>query len=86
VKDVEPTFYLRCKTFTRLEFFITLLDIIVSWKLSDKSFSMLLKALHRAQNYDESFPKNSYEAKKYTRALGFGYMKIDVCTNHCVLY
>ena len=42
VENAEPTFYLGCKTFTRLEFLITLLHIKVSWKWSDKSFSMLL--------------------------------------------
>ena len=85
-EDAEAALYPFCKTFTRLEFLITLLHIKVSCKWSDKSFSTLLKALHRALNYDENFPENSYEAKKYTRALGLDYVKIDACINHCILY
>jgi len=47
---------------------------------------MSFRALHRALNYDENFPENSYEAKKCTRALGFDDVKFGACTNHCVLY
>ena len=85
-EDAEVGLYPGCKTFTRLEFLITLLHIKVSCKCRNKSFSMLLKALHRALNYDENFPANSSEAKKYTRALGLDYVKIDACINHCILH
>ncbi|XP_057250051.1 uncharacterized protein LOC130591140 [Beta vulgaris subsp. vulgaris] len=47
---------------------------------------MLLKTLHRAFNYDKNFPANAYEAKKYTKALGLDYVKIDACVNHCILF
>ena len=32
------------------------------------------------------FPKNAYEAKKYTQELGLSYVKIEACTNDYVLY
>ncbi|XP_074267012.1 uncharacterized protein LOC141590313 [Silene latifolia] len=42
--------------------------------------------LHRAFNYDKNFPESAYEAKKYTKALGLDYVKIDACINHCILF
>ncbi|XP_057251833.1 uncharacterized protein LOC130591892 [Beta vulgaris subsp. vulgaris] len=86
VEDMEAELYPGCTTFKRLEFIISLLHNKVSNKWSDKSFSMLLKTLHRAFNYDKNFPANAYEAKKYTKALGLDYVKIDACVNHCILF
>ena len=86
MEDAKAELYHGYKTFTRLEFVVTLLHIKVSSKWSEKSFSMLLKALQRAFNNDEKFPASSYEAKKYTKVLGLDYVKIDACINHCVLY
>uniref|UniRef100_A0A803MKF3 Uncharacterized protein n=1 Tax=Chenopodium quinoa TaxID=63459 RepID=A0A803MKF3_CHEQI len=63
LEDIESELYPGCKTFKRLEFLVTLLHIKVSNKWSDKSFSMLLSALHRAFNHDKKFPANSYEIK-----------------------
>uniref|UniRef100_A0A803KUJ5 Uncharacterized protein n=1 Tax=Chenopodium quinoa TaxID=63459 RepID=A0A803KUJ5_CHEQI len=39
-----------------------------------------------AFNYDNNLPSISYDAKKYTKALGLDYVKIDACVNHCVLF
>uniref|UniRef100_A0A803N9A1 DUF4216 domain-containing protein n=1 Tax=Chenopodium quinoa TaxID=63459 RepID=A0A803N9A1_CHEQI len=86
VEDMEADLYPGCKTFKRLEFIMSLLHIKVSNKWSDKSFSMLLNALHRAFNYDNNLPSISYDAKKYTKALGLDYVKIDACVSHCVLF
>ena len=47
---------------------------------------MLLRSLQRAFNTDANFSENSYEAKKYTKALGLDYVKIDACINNCILY
>ncbi|XP_074300953.1 uncharacterized protein LOC141632293 [Silene latifolia] len=86
VEDMEAMLYPGCQTYKRFEFIISLLHIKVSNKWSDSSFSMLLRALHRAFNYDKIFPESSYEAKKYKKALGLDYVKIDACINHCVLF
>ena len=58
-EDTETNFHPSCKTFTRLEFIMTLLHIKVSCKWSDKSFSMLLRSLQRAFNNDKNFTENS---------------------------
>ncbi|KMT08287.1 hypothetical protein BVRB_6g142120 [Beta vulgaris subsp. vulgaris] len=86
VEDMEAELYPGCTTFKRLEFIISLLHNKVSNKWSDKSFSMLLKTLPRAFTHDKDFPANAYEAKKYTKALGLDYVKIDACVNHCILF
>uniref|UniRef100_A0A803N176 Transposase-associated domain-containing protein n=1 Tax=Chenopodium quinoa TaxID=63459 RepID=A0A803N176_CHEQI len=86
MEDMEADLYPGCKTFKRLEFIMSLLHIKVSNKWSDKSFSMLLNALHRAFNYDNNLPSSSYKAKKYTKALGLDYARIDAYVNHCVLF
>ncbi|KMT02820.1 hypothetical protein BVRB_8g194030 [Beta vulgaris subsp. vulgaris] len=67
MKDAQEELYPGCKTFSRLEFIVTLLQLKVSGRWSDKSFNGLLNALHKAFNYDVSFPKSSYEAKKRLR-------------------
>ncbi|XP_056698659.1 uncharacterized protein [Spinacia oleracea] len=86
VEDMKAELYPGCTTYKRLEFIISLLHNKVSNKWTDKSFSMLLKSLHRAFNYDKHFPANAHQEKKYTRALGLDYVKIDACVNHCILY
>ncbi|XP_021761466.1 uncharacterized protein LOC110726319 isoform X1 [Chenopodium quinoa] len=86
MKDAEEELFSGCKTFSRLEFIVTLLHLKVSGGWSEKSFSGLLSALQKAFNYDPNFPKSSYEAKKYTRDLGLNYVKIHACVNHCILY
>ncbi|XP_056686007.1 uncharacterized protein [Spinacia oleracea] len=86
MKDAEEELFSGCKTFSRLEFIVTLLHIKVSGHWPEKSFSLLLNALQKAFNYDPKFPKSSREAQKYTKDLGLNYVKIHACVNHCILY
>ncbi|GLU23748.1 hypothetical protein SLE2022_397290 [Rubroshorea leprosula] len=34
----------------------------------------------------QKVPSNFYEAKKFMKGLGLGYVKIDACVNNCFLY
>ncbi|GLT95589.1 hypothetical protein SLE2022_132630 [Rubroshorea leprosula] len=34
----------------------------------------------------QKVPSNLYEAKKFMKELGLGYVKIDACVNSCILY
>ncbi|GKV48031.1 hypothetical protein SLEP1_g54870 [Rubroshorea leprosula] len=34
----------------------------------------------------QKVPSNFYEAKKFMKSLGLGYVKIDACVNNCFLY
>lgn len=86
MKDAEEELFPGCKTFSRLEFIVTLLHLKVSGHWSDKSFSGLLSTLQKAFNFDPSFPKSAHEAKKYTKDLGLNYLKIHACVNHCILF
>jgi hypothetical protein len=56
-------------------------------KWSNKSFSMLVKLLHKDFLPDNStLPNSYYEAKKVMKELGLSYIKIDACYNNCMLY
>ena len=46
---------------------------------------MIPDLLKKAFNFDDTFPKNAYEVKRYTRDLGLSYVKIDACKNDCIL-
>ncbi|XP_050215350.1 uncharacterized protein LOC126666401 [Mercurialis annua] len=86
MNDADKELFPGCKNFSKLEFILHLLHIkcINSW--SDKSFTMLLTLLKKVFLHDETFPHNSYEAKKYMRDLGLNYNKIHACKNDCILY
>jgi len=53
---------------------------------SDKSLAMILDLSKKAFDFDDTFPRNAYEVRKYTRELGLSYVKIDACQNDCILY
>jgi len=42
--------------------------------------------LKKAFDFDDTFPKNAYKAKKIHRELGLSYVKFDACQNDCILY
>jgi hypothetical protein len=53
---------------------------------SNTSFSMSLEFINKLMHPNASLPKGTYEAKKYTRDLGFGYEKISACHKGCMLF
>ena len=86
VRDAEKELFPGCKKFSKLEFMVHLLHIKCLCGWSDKSLTMILDLLKKAFDFDDTFPNNAYEAKKYTRDLGLSYVKIDACQNDCILY
>ena len=86
VRDAEKELFLGCEKFSKLEFIVHLLHIKCLCGWSDKSLTMILELLKKAFDFDDTFPKNAYEAKKYTRDLGLSYVKIEACKNDCILY
>ena len=40
---------------------------------------MIFELLKKAFDFDDTFPKNAYEAKKCTRDLDLSYVKIEAC-------
>ena len=86
VRDAKKELFPRCEKFSKLKFMVQLLYMKCLYGWSDKSHTMILEALKKAFDFDDTFPKNAYEAKKCTRDLRLSYVKIDACKNDCILY
>ena len=86
MKDAHQELYPRCK-FTLLSFVIKLLHVKVLNKWSNKSFDTLLGLLKELLPISEQdVLGNIYEAKKFLRDLGLGYVPIHACKYDCVLF
>ncbi|XP_035544633.1 uncharacterized protein LOC118348016 [Juglans regia] len=85
LEDARRPLYPRCANFSKLSFIVKLLHIRTIGGWSVKSFDMLLKLLKDSFS-DALLPDSYRESRRMERALGFGYMKIDVCPNDCILY
>ncbi|KAF7131579.1 hypothetical protein RHSIM_Rhsim09G0057000 [Rhododendron simsii] len=86
MKDAHQELYPGCK-FTLLSFVIKLLHVKVLNKWSNKSFDALLGLLKELlPTSDQDIPGNIYEAKKFLRDLGLGYVPIHACKNDCALF
>jgi len=86
VRDAEKELFPRCKKFSKLEVTAHLPHMKCLCGLSDKSLTMILELLKKAFDFDDTFPKNACEVKKYAHDLGLGYVKIEACKNNCILY
>ena len=56
----------------------------VTFKIPNIAMDMMLQLLKKAFKM-AVLPKNHYEAKKYLRSLGLGYVSIHVRENDCTL-
>ncbi|XP_060170527.1 uncharacterized protein LOC132601465 [Lycium barbarum] len=86
LKDFKQPLYQNSKA-SKLSSLIKLLHIKSMGRWSNESFTMLLKMLKEELLPDgANFPNSYYEAKKIIQDLGLSYIKIDACTNDCMLY
>ncbi|XXG59215.1 hypothetical protein AAC387_Pa04g1336 [Persea americana] len=86
MKDADQELYPGCK-FTLLSFVIKLLHMKVLNKWSNKSFDTLLGLLKELLPISEQdVLDNIYEAKKFLRNLGLGYVPIHACKYDCILF
>ncbi|XP_060211321.1 uncharacterized protein LOC132638477 isoform X1 [Lycium barbarum] len=86
LKDFEQPLYQNSKG-SKLSSLIKLLHIKSMGRWSNESFTMLLKMLKEELLPDgANLPNSYYEAKKVIQDLGLSYIKIDACTNDCMLY
>jgi len=79
VREAKKELFLGCEKFSKLEFIVHLLHIKCLCGWSDKSLTMILELLKKAFDFDDTFPKNAYEAKKHTHDRGLSYVKIEAC-------
>ncbi|XP_028110420.1 uncharacterized protein LOC114308923 [Camellia sinensis] len=87
LEDARRPLYLGCQKFTLLSFVVKMLHIKVLNKWSNKSFDMLLGILKDLlPESDQKVPWTLYEAKKFLRDLGLGYVPIHACKYDCALF
>ncbi|XP_028060554.1 uncharacterized protein LOC114264150 [Camellia sinensis] len=87
LNDAQRELYPGCRKFSLLSFVVKMLHVKVLNKWSNKSFNMLLGILKDLLPVsDQVIPWTLYEAKKFLRALGLGYVLIHVCKYDCALF
>ena len=80
LNDAQRELYPVCRKFSVLSFVVKMLHVKVLNKWSNKSFNMLLGILKDLLPVsDQVIPWTLYEAKKFLRALGLGYVSIHAC-------
>jgi hypothetical protein len=72
--------------FSRFTFVIKMLHVKSYHRITNSTFSAILKILSQAFPQFNTIPKSYDEAKKMLRELGLGYESIHVCPNNCVLF
>ncbi|XXG58741.1 hypothetical protein AAC387_Pa04g0977 [Persea americana] len=86
LNDLHLPLYPGCKKFSKLEFLVKLMHVKIINRWSNKSFDMNLELIKAALPTGETLPKSYYEAKKYMRDLGLGYVPIHACKYDCALF
>lgn len=70
-----------------LVFIVEMLHVKVYKKLTNEAFDLIMKIIKgMVPDCDETIPWNIYEAKKFLRNLGLGYVPIHACINDCALF
>ena len=86
LKKAEQQLYPKCENFSKLSFFMELLNIKCLYGSSNIAFDALLALLIKAFPMNNKVPKSYYEARKIIQDRGLDYVKIDVCMNDCILF
>ncbi|KAH7852488.1 hypothetical protein Vadar_025418 [Vaccinium darrowii] len=75
-------------TKTILAFIVRMLHVKIYKKLSNDAFNMIMAIIKDMlpANCDKSVPWNIYQAKKFLRDLGLGYVPIHACKDDCTLF
>ncbi|KAF7152175.1 hypothetical protein RHSIM_Rhsim01G0051800 [Rhododendron simsii] len=70
-----------------LAFIVEMLHVKVYKKMPNDTFNIMMNIIKGMRpDYDEAIPWNTYEAKKFLRDLGLGYVPIHACINDCALF
>ncbi|XP_042988618.1 uncharacterized protein LOC122316149 [Carya illinoinensis] len=85
LENTRKPLYPSCTNFSQLSFIVKLLHIKIVGGCTVKSFDMVIKLLQVAFPH-ALFPVSFHEAHRLQQGLGFGYTKIHVCLNDCVLF
>ena len=85
-KDAKEALYPGCERHSKMDFLVKLLHLKTINLWSNKSFDMLLQLIKGALPAKNTLPNSHYEAKKYMRDIGLGYIPIHACKNDCMLF
>lgn len=86
VIDAQREVYPGCTEFNLLQFVISVMNMKVVNKWSNKSLNMLLEFMKKLLPSENIVPNSTYEVKKILRDLGMGYESIHACKNDCSLF
>ncbi|XP_028053047.1 uncharacterized protein LOC114257487 [Camellia sinensis] len=87
LNDAQRELYPGCRKFSLLSFVVKMFHVKVLNKWNNKSFNMLLGILKDLLPViDQVIPWTLYEAKKFLRDLGLGYVSIYACKYDCALF
>lgn len=75
-----------CRNHIRLSTISQLLICMSEFHTSDNNFDKLMSMLRSMLRDENLLPSNFYNTKNMMSTLGFGYPKIHVCINICILY
>ncbi|XP_058723125.1 uncharacterized protein LOC131594944 [Vicia villosa] len=86
LNDVEQKLYPGCQKFSKLSFIMRIFQIKCLYGWSNTSFDSLLQLLNEAFPEGNVIPNSMYEVRKIIKDIGLDYVKIDACSNDCILY
>jgi hypothetical protein len=86
MKEAKRELYPGCTKFSKFSFVVKLLHMKSFYRISNTTFSSILKLLAEAFPALNTVPKSYDDAKKLLQRLGLGYDSIHVCLNNCVLF
>jgi hypothetical protein len=86
MKEAKRQLYPGCSKFSRFSFVVKLLHMKSLYRISNSTFSTIVKLLAEAFPECNTLPKSYNEAKNLLKELDLGYDSIHVCFNNCVLF
>ena len=86
MREAKLQLYPGCTKFSRFSFVVKLLHMKSFYRISNSTFSAVMKLLAKAFPECNTLPKSYEEAKRLVKELGLGYDSIHVSYNNCVLF
>ena len=86
MREAKHQLYPGCTKFSRFSFVVKLLHMKSFYRISNSTFSAVMKLLAEAFPECNTLSKSYDEAKNLVKELGLGYDSIHVCYNNCVLF
>jgi hypothetical protein len=86
MKESKRQLYPGCSKFSRFSFVVKLLHMKSLYRISNSTFSAIVKLLAEAFSECNTFPKSYNEPKNLLKELGLGYDSIHICFNNYVMF